>query len=93
MPNSNGKPQNGPGAALQRAVSQFRDFSGCDPEQVSGMRSTEDGWSFLVEVVDVERVPATTSVLATYRIDADNTGELVSFERIRRYMRAATDPR
>lgn len=78
---------------MQRAVSQFSELSGCEPEQVSGMRSTDEGWSFLVEVVEVQRIPPTTSVLATYRLDVDGDGELTSYERIRRYIRAAVDPR
>lgn len=90
---SSGSPDGRLGSLMQRAVAQFSDLSGRVPEQVSGMRSTDDGWSFLVEVVDVERIPPTTSVLATYRVDVDRKGELTSFERIRRYMRAAVDPR
>jgi Gas vesicle synthesis protein GvpO len=84
---------NGLGSMLQRAVAQFRELSGIEPEQVSGVRSTDDGWSFLVEVVDVERIPSTTSVLSTYRVDVDGSGNLVGFERIRRYNRASVDPR
>jgi hypothetical protein len=60
---------------------------------VCGLRSTDDGWSVLVEVVDVERIPSTTSVLSTYRVDVDGDGELVGYERIRRYTRSSTDPR
>ena len=84
---------NGLSSLLQQAVAQFRELSGMEPEQVSGVRSTDDGWSFLVEVVDVERIPSTTSVLSSYRVDVDDKGALVGFERIRRYTRASTDPR
>lgn len=77
---------------VQRAVAQFIELNGTQPEQVSGLRSSEDGWSVLVEVVDVERVPSTTSVLSTYRIDVDTKGNLVGYERIRRFTRASTDP-
>lgn len=89
---SRGPSADGPGSLMRRAVTQFRELSGCEPERVTGMRSNDGGWSFLVEVVDVERVPSTTSVLATYRVDVDKSGELTSFERIRRYNRAAVDP-
>ena len=81
------------GGVVRRAVTQFSELSGIDPEQVSGIRSTEEGWSVLVEVLDVERVPSTTSILSTYRVDADSQGNLVGYERIRRYTRAATDAR
>jgi hypothetical protein len=78
---------------VRRAVADFSELSGKPPEQVSGLRSTEDGWSVLVEVVDVERIPSTTSILSTYRVDTDPRGGLVGYERIRRYTRASTDSR
>lgn len=83
----------GIGALVREAVRQFAELSGQVPEQVSGLRPVEDGWSILVEVVDVERVPSTTSVLSTYRVDASAEGQLRGYERIRRYTRASTDSR
>jgi hypothetical protein len=74
-------------------LQQFVELSGQTPEQISGVRSIEGGWSVLVEVVDLERVPSTTSVLSTYRVDVDLDGRLIGFERVRRYTRAATDGR
>lgn len=76
---------------VRQALQQFVAVSNTEPEQVSGVRSTDEGWSILVDVVDVERVPSTTSVLSTYRVDVDADGRLLGYERIRRYMRAATD--
>lgn len=81
------------GALVQRVVAEFSTLSGIAPEQISGLRSTDDGWSVLVEVVDLERIPSTTSILSTYRVDADPQGGLVGYERIRRYTRASTDAR
>lgn len=77
-------------SVVQGAVSQFSQISGLAPEQVSGVRTTDDGWSVLVEVVDVERVPPTTSVLSTYRIDVDGAARLTGYERLRRYTRSST---
>ena len=76
---------------VREAVRQFGDLNGTEPEQVSGVRSTDGGWSILVEVLDLERVPSTTSVLSTYRVDVDSSGKLIGFERVRRYVRSATD--
>lgn len=81
------------GSLVQRVVAEFSALSGITPEQISGLRSTDDGWSVLVEVVDLERIPSTTSILSTYRVDADPKGGLVGYERIRRYTRASTDAR
>jgi hypothetical protein len=77
---------------VRRAMSQFAALVGREPEGVSGVRRTEDGWSALVDVVELDRIPPSTSVLATYRVDLDENGDLVSYERLRRYHRGATDP-
>jgi len=78
---------------VQRGLTQFAELSGQVPDRVSGVRPQEDGWSLLVDVVDLERVPATTSVLSTYRVDVDGSGELTGYERIRRFTRSSVDGR
>jgi hypothetical protein len=79
------------GSIVREAIHQFVEVNGTKPEQVSGVRSTDEGWSILVEVLDLERVPSTTSVLSTYRVDVDSDGQLLGFERVRRYVRSSTD--
>lgn len=75
------------------ALEEFAELNGQPPDRVSGVRRSDGGFSILVDVVDLERVPSTTSVLSTYRVDADDEGHLVGYERIRRFTRAATDDR
>lgn len=75
------------------AVGDFCELTGQAADRVSGVRRTEGGWSILVDVVDLERVPSTTSVLSTYRVDADENGDLIGYERVRRFTRASTDGR
>lgn len=45
----------------------------------------------LVDVVELARIPDSTSVMATCRVDVDGTGELGACERLRRFTRGATD--
>jgi hypothetical protein len=79
-------------SAIHVAVEQFRLLTGREPDGVTGVRKTpEKNWSVLVDVVELERIPATTSVMATYRVDVDNDGELLSCERLRRFTRGTTD--
>lgn len=78
--------------AIRTAVAEFRTLTGREPEGVTGVRKIADGaWSVLVDVVELERIPATTSVIATYRIDVDAGGDLLACERLRRYTRGTTD--
>jgi hypothetical protein len=78
---------------VAKALRQFVELNGQTPDRVSGLRRADDGWSILVDVVDLERVPATTSVLSTYRVDVDGAGTLIGYERIRRFTRASVDNR
>ncbi|WP_233289426.1 gas vesicle protein [Kitasatospora sp. MBT63] len=77
--------------ALRYAAEQLEELLGRTPESVSAVRPTEDGWQADVEVLELERVPTTTSVMATYRVTLDAQGELVAYERTRRYSRGQID--
>ncbi|MFF3956043.1 gas vesicle protein [Streptomyces sp. NPDC001890] len=77
--------------AMQYAAEQLQELLGRAPESVSALKPTDDGWQADVEVLELERVPATTSVMASYRVLLDKGGELVSYERTRRYTRGQID--
>ncbi|MEU7642568.1 gas vesicle protein GvpO [Streptomyces sp. NPDC039016] len=79
--------------AMRCAAQQLQELLGRAPEMVSAVKPTEDGWQADVEVLELARVPSTTSVLATYRVALDEEGELVAYERIRRYTRGQIDRR
>lgn len=78
--------------AITDGVAQFAALTGMTPHAVSGVRPrAEGGWSVLVDVVELARIPDSTSVMATYRVDLDPPAELGGWERLRRYTRGATD--
>ncbi|MFF2545166.1 gas vesicle protein [Kitasatospora sp. NPDC058063] len=79
--------------AMRNASEQLAELLGRVPESVSALKPTEEGWQADVEVVELERIPETTSVLASYRVTLDKAGELQSYERIRRYTRGQIDRR
>ncbi|MFF3446191.1 gas vesicle protein [Streptomyces sp. NPDC002667] len=83
----------GAARAMRSAVEQLTSLLGRAPESVSAIRPTDDGWDADVEVLELERVPETTSVMATYRVTLDKEGELVAYERKRRYTRGQIDRR
>ena len=60
-------------------------------EGVSGVCRTEDGWRIGVDVLELSRIPDTTSLLATYEVDLDRNGELLQYCRTRRFRRGAAD--
>jgi len=40
-----------------------------------------------VEIVELERVPRTTDILATYAVEIDGEGKLIAYDRVNRYYR------
>ena len=66
---------------------QITELTGKEAEGVTGVQPTDDGWRVTVEVVEDRRVPSSADVLATYEIDTDMDGELISYHRDRRYSR------
>ncbi|MFB6835078.1 gas vesicle protein GvpO [Streptomyces hydrogenans] len=81
----------GAAAAMRSAVEQLAQLLGRVPESVSSLRPAEEGWEAQVEVLELERIPDTTSILASYKVTLDERGDLISYERTRRYSRGAID--
>ncbi len=77
--------------AGQAALGQITELTGKEPEGVTGVERGEDGWVVGVEVVEDRRVPSSTDILATYEIELDMDGELMSYRRVRRYPRGRGD--
>lgn len=81
----------GPVGAARRAGRRLTALTGHAVDGVSAVGPTEDGWRVRVDVVEVARIPDTTSLMATYEVDLDHDGRLLQYERVRRYRRCATD--
>jgi hypothetical protein len=69
------------------AAQQLRMLTGRDVEGAAGLERADDGWRVLLEVVEVARVPRATDVIGVYEVTVDADGDLVSYDRIRRYVR------
>ncbi|WP_228984042.1 gas vesicle protein [Streptomyces sp. DH12] len=78
---------------LRLACEQLSQLTGQAPESVSSFERTDDGWRLTVEVVELSRIPDTTSLLASYEVELDGDGELTGYRRVRRYERGKADDR
>jgi hypothetical protein len=80
---------------LRRLTHQARELlqelNGADVESISAVDKTRDGWRVTLETVEVRRVPDSMDVMATYDVELDGDGDLVRYERRRRYARAQSD--
>lgn len=74
-----------------RARDLLQELSGSDVESVSAIDRTRDGFRITLEAVEVRRVPESTDVLASYDVELDGDGDLVRYERRRRYARSQSD--
>ncbi|WP_433544926.1 gas vesicle protein [Streptomyces sp. CA-294286] len=81
----------GPMQVLRAAREQISELTGMPAESVSSFEQTENGWVLLVEVLELERVPDTMSLLASYEVQLDPDGELTGYRRVGRYERGRAD--
>lgn len=79
--------------AMRLATGQLSELLQREPASVSSLKATDEGWTADIEVVEVERVPETTSVMGSYRVQLDGEGNLLGYERTRRYARGQIDQR
>jgi hypothetical protein len=86
------RPVNGAEEAARRAARSLTGLIGHAAEGSSEVSRGEDShWRVCVEVVEVRRIPDTTSLMATYEVDMDADGDLLGYRRVRRYRRGAAD--
>ena len=79
------------GKVLRTAVQQFSALVGHRVEGVTSVSKQDDGWRITIEVLELERVPNTTDVLASYDVQLDGDGEITGYARVQRYTRAQTE--
>jgi hypothetical protein len=53
---------------MRSAADQLFELLGRRPESVSAVKPVGEGWEADVEVLELERVPETTSVMASYHV-------------------------
>ncbi|AWN25507.1 MULTISPECIES: gas vesicle protein [Streptomyces] len=84
-------PENTPAEVAHRAAELLQSVIVHRTEGVSAVRRTDDGWCVVVDVLELARIPDTTSLLATYEVRLDDEGELLEYYRTHRYRRGAAD--
>jgi len=77
--------------AIALARQHLQDLTGHVPEAVIGLHSQNGRWKVMLDVVELERIPRTTEVIASYEIELDERGELLGYQRVGRYYRSQVD--
>jgi hypothetical protein len=73
------------------AKETVEDLTGFPPETVSALQWDGENWLVTVEVCELERIPNTTDVMATYVVQLDDGGGLLGYKRTRRFPRGQAD--
>ncbi len=76
--------------AAQAGLARVSELTGKDTVAVTEVSPTDEGWLIGVEVVEQNRIPSSSDMLAIYEIETDLSGELLSYRRTRRYARGAS---
>jgi hypothetical protein len=71
----------------QRAKEQLTQLTGLKPDTVSALARDEEGWHVTVELIEMERIPEASDVLASYEALLGDEGNLIGYQRTRRYYR------
>ena len=72
---------------IEGAKRQLRELTCYPVDSASEFGKTDDGWKLTVNVVELNRIPPATDVLAEYVMDLDEAGNVVGYHRGRRYSR------
>jgi hypothetical protein len=71
------------------ARSELQELLGRPVDAVLGMEKNDEdgGWTVTLEVVEVDRIPETTSIMGVYAVTMDGDGSVTGYRRTRRYHR------
>lgn len=68
-----------------------RELIGAEPDGVTGITATDDGWQVTLEVVERSAVPDTQDILGRYEVDLDSNYSPTGYRRLERYRRGDTE--
>ena len=75
---------------VKQAKAQLAQLTGLKPDTVSSLVKDEGDWHVAVELVEMKRIPESSDLLATYDTYLDDAGNLLRYQRTRRYLRGET---
>jgi hypothetical protein len=72
---------------ISRARAQLQELTGRPAEAVTSVERSDDGWVLSIEVLELARIPDSTSVLGSYQVRVDPEGDLIEYGRTARFYR------
>jgi hypothetical protein len=78
-------------AVVRRAREALHALQGREPESISSLERTDGGWTATFELLELERVPNSMDVMASYEVVLDDQKNMVRYSKARRYYRGHAD--
>jgi Gas vesicle synthesis protein GvpO len=78
-------------AAIESAKAEMAELTGRWVDAVTAVERQDEGWQLTLELVELERIPASTSVIGSYNVLADRDGHVVEYARTHRYYNNRAD--
>ncbi|NJK81298.1 MAG: gas vesicle protein [Chloroflexaceae bacterium] len=72
---------------IKQARSQITELTGLSVDTVSAFNRVDGQWHVSLDLLERKSVPDSRDVLAIYEVILDDDGNLVSYQRTRRYYR------
>ncbi|NTU78732.1 MAG: gas vesicle protein [Chloroflexales bacterium] len=70
-----------------KAKDQLSMLTGLKASTVSSLHHDTEGWHIVADLIELKRIPESADILATYEATLDEKGNLLSYQRTRRYTR------
>ncbi|MGF1454738.1 MAG: gas vesicle protein GvpO [Alphaproteobacteria bacterium] len=74
-----------------RAKAELQEITGLKPDTVSKVQKGDEGWLVNIDMVEHRSIPESRDVLATYELVLDGDGTMLTYERVRRFIRGQTE--
>jgi Gas vesicle synthesis protein GvpO len=84
-------PRLGMKPAIESVKAEMAELTGRRVDAVTGVERGDEGWQLTIEIVELERIPASTSVIGSYNVVADQDGHVVEYARTHRYYNNRAD--
>lgn len=72
---------------IEGAKRQLKELTGYPIDSVSEFGRRDEHWMLTITVVELNRIPPATDILAEYVVDLDDAGDVNAYRRGRRYYR------
>ncbi len=71
----------------EKIVPQIKKFVNKEPESISSIEKTNDGWKVLCEVLEKKSIPETYDLLKVFEFILDKEAKIIGFKQLMKVIR------